>query len=73
MNLKNEIKALEEAMIADRRHLHRHPELAFHEYRTTAFLKQRLQEFGVELEPLDMETGVSALIRGVHDLSLIHI
>ena len=67
MNLKNEIKALEEAMIADRRHLHRHPELAFHEYRTTAFLKQRLQEFGVELEPLDMETGVSALIRGVHD------
>lgn len=37
MNLKNEIKALEEAMIADRRHLHRHPELAFHEYRTAAF------------------------------------
>ena len=57
MNLKNEIKALEEAMIADRRQLHRHPELAFHEYRTTAFLKQRLQEFSVELEPLDMETG----------------
>ncbi len=64
MDLWNEIKALEPDIIADRTYLHRNPELSFQEYETTRFLKEKLEEFGVRLEPLDMETGVSALIQG---------
>ena len=57
MDLWNEIKALEPDIIADRTYLHRNPELSFQEYETTRFLKEKLEEFGVRLEPLDMETG----------------
>ena len=64
MELIDEIQALAPQLIADRNTLHQHPELSHQEFQTTAFLKQRLMEFGVELEPLNMETGVSALIRG---------
>ena len=62
--IKDEIEGLRENIIQDRICLHRNPELAFHEFETTAFLKKRLTEFGVELEPLNMTTGISALIRG---------
>lgn len=44
--------------------LHRHPELAFHEVRTTALLRERLTRLDLELIDLGMETGVVALLRG---------
>ena len=62
--LLQEIRELERQMIADRRFLHQHPELSHQEYQTTRFIKERLVEFGIRLEPLETETGVSALIRG---------
>lgn len=62
--LLQEIRELERQMIADRRFLHQHPELSHQEYQTTRFIKERLVEFGIWLEPLETETGVSALIRG---------
>lgn len=64
MELWEEISALEKEITADRVCLHQEPELSFQEFKTTAFLKQRLERFGARLEPLEMETGVSALIRG---------
>ena len=64
MNLKEEIRALEKEMIADRRFLHRNPELSGQEYETTSFLRKRLEEFGVEIEDLDVPTGISSIIRG---------
>lgn len=44
--------------------LHRRPELSFREYETTALLKRLLTEKGLSLLPLDLETGVAALLRG---------
>ncbi len=64
MDLKDEIQLLEKEMIDDRRHIHRNPELSLKEFQTTEFIKNKLIEFGVEIEPLDIKTGVSAIIRG---------
>lgn len=44
--------------------LHRHPELGFHEYATTALLRKLIMEKGVSLLPLNLETGVAALLPG---------
>jgi amidohydrolase len=65
--LKEEIKSLaREAfahVIANRNHLHAHPELSFMEYETAAFIKSRLEEMGIAWQAVG-ETGVVALIRG---------
>ena len=34
-----------EALVRDRRHLHAHPELAFHEFETAAYIAQRLHQW----------------------------
>ena len=44
--------------------LHRHPELSFQETRTTALLKEKLTQLGLELVDLGMKTGVVAVLRG---------
>lgn len=44
--------------------LHRHPELSFQEYRTTAVLTEHLAALGLEIVDLGLETGVVALLRG---------
>jgi len=44
-----------------RRHLHRNPELSFQEFETSAFIKQRLADLGVEFRPV-AGTGVVAHI-----------
>ena len=36
-------------VISWRRHLHQHPELSFHEERTSQFVAERLEEFGIEV------------------------
>ena len=64
MNLIEEIRELEEQMIEDRRYLHKYPELSDKEFHTTEFIRKKLEEFGIEIEPLDVPTGVSAIIRG---------
>lgn len=52
-------------VIADRRHLHQHPELAFHEFETAAFVADRLKALGVEdIRTGIGQTGVTGLIRG---------
>ena len=52
-------------VIADRRHLHQHPELAFQEVQTAAFVAERLQALGLEdIRTGIGKTGVTGLIRG---------
>lgn len=51
-------------VIADRRHLHEHPELAFQEYETAKFVAERLSSLGLE----DIRTGVG----GTGVTGLIH-
>ena len=46
-----------------RRNLHSNPELSFHEYQTSAFVKQQLDNLGVSWKPV-AGTGVLAVIEG---------
>lgn len=65
--LKEEIKQLAKGILGDvivnRRHLHAHPELSFHEYETSAFIKGRLNEMGIPWEAM-ANTGIVAIIKG---------
>lgn len=45
-------------------HLHRNPELSFQEYKTAAFVEEKLAELGIKGATRVAETGVTALIEG---------
>jgi len=50
-------------IVSVRRHLHTNPELSFQEHNTARFIKEKIQEYG--LEPISMaDTGVVVLISG---------
>jgi hippurate hydrolase len=49
--------------ISIRHHLHAHPELSYQEFRTSAFVQQKLAETGIPFRVM-AETGVVGLIRG---------
>jgi len=51
-------------VVALRRELHRHPELAFEEYRTAARVASLLSEAGLEVRTGVARTGVVAVLRG---------
>lgn len=59
-----EVRDMEETMLAWRRHLHMHPELSFEEEETTAFLVRELEKMpGVEIQR-PTKTGVVAVLKG---------
>lgn len=63
--LRNTIDEIQPGLVADRRHLHEHPELGFQEYETAAFVQQRLAALGVEdIRTGIAGTGVTGVIRG---------
>lgn len=62
--LLDEARALQEELTAIRRDLHRHPELAFKEYRTTEVIAHHLRAHGVEAVPWGGETGLVGILRG---------
>lgn len=47
--------------------LHAHPELSYEEYQTTAYIRARLEEAGVEVLPYTLETGLVAQVQGRAD------
>ncbi len=64
----NKIKQLAEAafnsVLADRRHLHKNPELSFKEFQTQQFVWERLDEMGITNKVKIAETGIVAMIEG---------
>jgi amidohydrolase len=50
-------------VVANRRHLHSHPELSFHEVETSAFVAARLDELGLQYQRM-ADNGLVALIKG---------
>ena len=65
MPIINRIAEFHPDMTAWRRDLHAHPELALEETRTSAFVQDRLREFGVdEIVTGLAKTGVVGVIRG---------
>jgi hippurate hydrolase len=63
MDLKPRIDSLAPEFVAWRRHLHAHPELAFEEQETAAFIAGKLREFGLEVREGIGGTGVVGLLR----------
>jgi amidohydrolase len=67
-DLKRDVDEILPGVIADRRHLHEHPELGMHEHETARFVADRLAALGVEdIRTGISETGVTGLIRGTAD------
>ena len=65
MPIINRVAEYQDELTAWRRHLHEHPELAFEEHQTAAFVADKLRSFGVdEVHTGVGRTGVVAVIRG---------
>lgn len=62
-SIRSLAKSLAPEIIAIRHHLHAHPELSYQEFETSAFIQQKLQEYGIPFRIL-AETGVVGLIEG---------
>ena len=66
--LRGDVDEIMPGVIADRRHLHQHPELGFQEFETSKFVAERLAALGVEdVRTGIATTGVTGLIRGTQD------
>lgn len=50
-------------VVANRRHLHSHPELSFEEVNTSAFIAKKLDELGLQYQRM-ADNGLVALIKG---------
>ena len=53
-----------ESLIEIRRHLHAHPELSNEEWETAEFIREKLEEFGIEEVETVADTGVVAVVEG---------
>lgn len=66
-NLQEKIQQLAKSYAPDfisiRHHLHAHPELSYQEFETSAFIQQKLKEFGIAHEVL-ATTGVVGIVKG---------
>jgi amidohydrolase len=63
--LHHDVDELLPGVVADRRHLHQHPELGFQEVETSRFVTERLRALGVDdIRTGIAQTGVTGLIRG---------
>ena len=68
MPIVNRIAEFHDEMTAWRREIHMHPETAFEEVRTSAFVADKLKEFGVDAVHTGIaRTGVVAVLRGQGD------
>lgn len=63
MDVKARIESQLPQLIEWRHHLHAHPELAYQEHQTAAFVAAKLKEFGLEVYEGIGKTGVVGLLR----------
>jgi amidohydrolase len=63
-SIRPDIKLLEEKIIGWRRELHQYPELGFLEAITAKFIKEKLEEIGLEVKTGIAKTGLTVLIEG---------
>ncbi|MBB6326515.1 amidohydrolase [Algoriphagus iocasae] len=62
--IKSLAKAYKEEVIETRRHLHANPELSYVEFKTSAFVEERLRSLGITKIEKKATTGWSAMIEG---------
>lgn len=63
VDLRSAVAQREADLVALRRHLHRHPELAFQEHETARLIRERLAQAGLEVRSCT-ETGTLGVLRG---------
>jgi amidohydrolase len=64
VNIKAEVEALKPSLVAVRRDLHQHPEIAFEEVRTSGVIADHLERSGLRVERGVGRTGVVAELEG---------
>ena len=64
MNFKDEAFALLPEIQRHRRMIHQHPELSFHEEKTTAYIQKELEALGIEVTRFDDYYGLIGTLRG---------
>jgi amidohydrolase len=64
-------KQLKNEVTSNRRHLHANPELSFKEYKTAAFIAEKLSDENIEFTPGVAGTGVVGLIKGKNPQSKV--
>ena len=52
--IRQDVDEMLPGIVADRRHLHENPELGFQEFKTAEFVRQRLEQLGID----DIRTGI---------------
>ncbi|BCX02257.1 MAG: peptidase M20 [Candidatus Roseilinea sp.] len=62
--LREEAEAMRDRLVAVRRDLHRHPELAFQEVRTAGIVADKLSALGYEVQTGVGQTGVVGVLEG---------
>src|SRR5579875_2984017 len=62
--IKEAVAARHDEMVATRRDLHMHPEVAFEETRTAGIIAKRLRALGLEVREHIGRTGVMGVLRG---------
>jgi len=67
IDFQAQAEALGDQLIARRRDLHQHPELAFEEFRTAGIVAEALNKLGLEVQTGIGKTGVIAILEGAHD------
>ena len=62
--IRKKAKELNSEIVGIRREIHRHPELSFQEFRTTALIREYLLQQGLKIEHDFLDTGVIAMLEG---------
>jgi len=61
--IKNKVTEIREELVRWRRDFHRHPELGFEEFRTSAVIREFLERLGLQVETC-AKTGLRAVLAG---------
>lgn len=56
--IKQEVQNILEEVISIRQHLHKHPELSFKEYKTSQFIQDKLNAWGIPFKTGFVDTGI---------------
>ena len=67
VDFKRQAESLRDEMVARRRELHQHPELAFEEVWTAGVVARELTDLGLEVQTGIARTGVVGILDGAHD------
>lgn len=67
IDFKVQAEALRDELVERRRDLHRHPELAFEEFRTAGIVAEELNKLGLEVQTGVGKTGVIGVLEGDQD------